>query len=75
MSESAPSSVRRLESFRSYLRMLAVRSGLGILRGQVDPSDVVQNTLLKGDEHFGQYRGNTEAELGVARRNPGQCDD
>jgi RNA polymerase sigma-70 factor, ECF subfamily len=63
MSASAAKSERPLETFRAYLRMLAAAQLPGNLRGQVDPSDVVQNTLLKAHEHFGQYRGASEAEL------------
>jgi RNA polymerase sigma-70 factor (ECF subfamily) len=43
--------------------MLAAAQLPGNLRGQVDPSDVVQNALLKAHEHFDQYRGTSEAEL------------
>jgi RNA polymerase sigma-70 factor, ECF subfamily len=63
MSESSSRSGRPLESFRSYLRMLAAAQVPGHLRGQVDPSDVVQMTLLKAHQHFDQYRGTSEAEL------------
>jgi RNA polymerase sigma-70 factor (ECF subfamily) len=52
-----------LESFRGYLRLLA-RTGLDAsLRGKADPSDFVQETLLKAHMNFGQFQGQTEGEL------------
>jgi RNA polymerase sigma-70 factor (ECF subfamily) len=33
------------------------------LPGRVDPSDLVQETLLKAHQRFGQFRGMTEPEL------------
>ena len=33
------------------------------MRGQLDPSDIVQQTLLKAHEKFDQFRGSTEHEL------------
>jgi RNA polymerase sigma-70 factor (ECF subfamily) len=54
---------RLLGSYRNYLRLLA-RTGLDAsLRGQADPSDLVQDALLKAARHFGQFRGRTDAEL------------
>ena len=50
------------ERFRGYLRHLA-RTGLhGRLRGRVDASDVVQQSLLQAHEARGQFRGTTDAE-------------
>lgn len=53
---------RPLESYRAYLRMLA---GLQIdprLRGKVDPSDVVQEVLLKAHQAQDRFRWHTDAQ-------------
>jgi RNA polymerase sigma-70 factor (ECF subfamily) len=62
MSADAPAP-RPLESFRSYLRMLADLQMPWKENGRLDPSDVVQDTLVKAKQHLGQFRGKTEAEL------------
>lgn len=52
-----------LESFRGYLWLLA-RAGLGAsLRGKADPSDLVQESLLRAHVTFGQFQGQSEGEL------------
>src|SRR6516164_8110402 len=52
-----------LESYRQYLKLLA-RTGIDAsLQGKADPSDLVQETFLKAYQHFGQFRGQGEAEL------------
>ena len=54
---------RLLASYRNYLRLLA-RTGIDAsLQGKADPSDLVQDALLKASQHFGQFRGATDAEL------------
>jgi RNA polymerase sigma-70 factor (ECF subfamily) len=54
---------RLLDSYRNYLRMLA-RTGIDAsLQGKADPSDLVQDALLKASLRFGQFRGATDAEL------------
>ena len=54
---------RLLESYRNYLRRLAHTGIDASLRGKADPSDLVQETLLKAHQHFDQFRGQTETEL------------
>jgi RNA polymerase sigma-70 factor (ECF subfamily) len=52
----------RLERFRDYLRLLA-RLQLGAKpTGHIDPSDIVQQTLMEAFEKRGQFRGETSAE-------------
>jgi len=54
---------RLLESYRNYLRLLA-RTGIkASLQGKADPSDLVQDALLKAVLRFDQFRGASDAEL------------
>ena len=54
---------RLLELYRAYLSLLA-RVQIGRrLPGKADPADMVQETFLEAARHFGQFRGDSEAEL------------
>ena len=52
-----------LESYRAYLMLLARISLRRELQGKVGASDVVQETLLKAHQAFGQFKGQTEEEF------------
>jgi RNA polymerase sigma-70 factor (ECF subfamily) len=54
--------VRAVEDYRDYLHLLARVQIDPRLRGKVDPSDVVQQTLVKAHQHREQFRGQTAAE-------------
>jgi RNA polymerase sigma-70 factor (ECF subfamily) len=51
-----------MERFRHYLCLLARLHLDERLRGKLDPSDVVQEVLLKAHRHRDDCRGQTEAE-------------
>jgi RNA polymerase sigma-70 factor (ECF subfamily) len=63
MPRPEPAGGKPLESYRDYLRLLARLHLDARLRGKLDPSDVVQETLLKAHEKLDQFRGTTDAEL------------
>jgi RNA polymerase sigma-70 factor (ECF subfamily) len=49
--------------YREYLRSLAEARVGTRLRGQIDPSDIVQETLLKAHRGRDQFRGESEQQL------------
>jgi RNA polymerase sigma-70 factor (ECF subfamily) len=51
-----------LGAYRNYLRVLAATCIDRDVRGKADPSDVVQEALLKAHQHFHDFRGTTEQE-------------
>jgi RNA polymerase sigma-70 factor (ECF subfamily) len=62
MSLAAEDPGQALERFRDYLRLLARLQIDTRFQGKLDPSDLVQQTLLKAYQARGQFRGTTAAE-------------
>ncbi|HVC96122.1 MAG TPA: sigma-70 family RNA polymerase sigma factor [Pirellulales bacterium] len=54
---------RLLGLYRNYLRLLARTQIKVVLRGRLDPSDLVQEVLANAFERFDQFKGATEGEL------------
>jgi RNA polymerase sigma-70 factor (ECF subfamily) len=54
---------RLLDAARQYLLLVANRELPADLRAKLGPSDLVQETLLRAHQHFGQFRGQSEDEL------------
>jgi DNA-directed RNA polymerase specialized sigma24 family protein len=56
-----PAGLRPLECYRDYLGVLARAQLDPRLQGKLDPSDLVQQTLLKAYAQGDQFRSRTEA--------------
>jgi RNA polymerase sigma-70 factor (ECF subfamily) len=63
MADQANASEWCLERYREYLRLLARVQLDPRLRGKLDPSDIVQQTLLKAHARRTQFRGHSDGEL------------
>jgi RNA polymerase sigma-70 factor (ECF subfamily) len=62
MIDTTPADGPTLERFREYLRLLA-RLHLAEGGGKLDPSDVVQQTLLEAHRQRHHFRGHCDAEM------------
>ena len=62
MNGMANTDERPLGAYRDYLRILARLQMHGRLRGKLDASDIVQQTILQAHDRRDQFRGGTEAE-------------
>jgi RNA polymerase sigma-70 factor, ECF subfamily len=63
MSDEEPLDPQKLERYRAYLRLLARLHLDPRLQGKLDPSDVVQQTLLQAYRALDQFRGHSDGEL------------
>ncbi len=52
-----------LQTYVSYLKLLAQTQLVANVRVRVSPSDVVQETLLEAHRDFGKFRGGSEGEF------------
>jgi RNA polymerase sigma-70 factor (ECF subfamily) len=60
---SLSSSGRKLERYRDFLRLLAVAEISPAMRRRLEPSDIVQQTMLEAFEKRAQFQGTTDRQL------------
>jgi RNA polymerase sigma-70 factor (ECF subfamily) len=63
MSQGGADVDQPLERYRAYLSLLARAQLPAVLRGQLDASDIVQQTLLQAHRKRDQFRGRSNAEF------------
>ena len=63
MTQRPGDDVHALERFRPYLELLAQIQLHARLRAKLDPSDIVQQTLVNAIQAIATYRGQTDAEM------------
>jgi RNA polymerase sigma-70 factor, ECF subfamily len=63
MTDEPETRIRPLSEYREYLRLLARLQIDPRLQSQPDPSDIVQETLLKAHRAISQFMGHSDAEL------------
>ena len=62
MTPEPPEQIENFERFRSYLRFLARVQLDGRLQAKIDPSDLVQQSLLQAHQARDQFQGSTDAQ-------------
>jgi len=63
LASDAAALARLIESFRTYLGLMAAAELDPELRAKVGASDLVQDTMVEAQRDFGQFAGRTQAEF------------
>ncbi len=70
MSRAGQSPGEALKRFRDYLCLLCRQQLPDRLRAKIDPSDIVQKTLLEACQAWDQFRGKTDQRSGQSEHCP-----